>query len=117
MPTSSFLPIKCVLFDLDGTLLDTVPDLLAALNAVLVAEGREHFTLAQARHTVSHGSMGMLELAFGTAQSAADLQRRRETGMQTLIAEWGYLNANNEHRAWPADGSVTHPAELLAWLT
>ncbi|MEZ5452894.1 MAG: phosphoglycolate phosphatase [Thiothrix sp.] len=77
MPTSSFSPIKCILFDLDGTLLDTAPDLIAALNAVLVAEGRATCTLEQARHTVSHGSPAMLEFAFGTDQSAADLQRRR----------------------------------------
>lgn len=77
MPTSSFSPIKCILFDLDGTLLDTAPDLIAALNAVLVAEGRATCTLEQARHTVSHGSPAMLEFAFGADQSAADLQRRR----------------------------------------
>jgi phosphoglycolate phosphatase len=46
-----------------------------------------------------------------------DIVAGRDAGMQTLIAEWGYLNANNEHHAWPADGSLTHPAELLAWLT
>lgn len=69
--------IQCVLFDLDGTLLDTAPDLLAALNAVLYSEGREPYTLAQARHTVSHGSIGMLELAFGAEQTATELERRR----------------------------------------
>ena len=70
-------PIQCVLFDLDGTLLDTAPDLLAALNAVLSSEGRKPYTLAQARHTVSHGSIGMLELAFGVGQAAPELERRR----------------------------------------
>lgn len=77
MPTSSFSPIKCILFDLDGTLLDTAPDLVAALNMVLATEGRAGCTLQQARHTVSHGSQMMLEFAFGAGQSAVDLQRRR----------------------------------------
>ena len=31
--------VKCVLFDLDGTLVDTAPDLLASLNAVLTRVG------------------------------------------------------------------------------
>lgn len=79
-------PIQCVLFDLDGTLLDTAPDLLASLNAVLQAEGREPYTLAQARHTVSHGSIGMLELAFGADQSEADLQRRRSIFLDYYIS-------------------------------
>lgn len=77
MPTSSFSPIRCILFDLDGTLLDTAPDLMAALNVVLAAEGCAACTLEQARHTVSHGSHAMLEFAFGADQPAADMQRRR----------------------------------------
>ncbi|WMP16800.1 phosphoglycolate phosphatase [Thiothrix lacustris] len=222
MSTSSFLPIKCFLFDLDGTLLDTAPDLLAALNAVLLHEGRAPYTLEQARHTVSHGSIGMLELAFGSHQTEAEMAARREVflayyqanisrysrlfdaipdvlatleaanipwgivtnkpeyltfpllqalnlhsrprsiiggdtlavakphpeplmlaasqcgvapeqclyvgdaerdivagrdaGMKTLIAEWGYLNPNNEHHHWPADGMISNPADMLLWL-
>ncbi|WP_241984106.1 HAD family hydrolase [Aliidiomarina sedimenti] len=56
---------EAILFDLDGTLLDTAPDLQRALNTVLAAHGRPEVTLQQARPVASHGSTGLLELGFG----------------------------------------------------
>ncbi|MGV8960450.1 MAG: phosphoglycolate phosphatase [Stenotrophomonas sp.] len=53
-----------VLFDLDGTLLDSAPDLLAAANAMLAARSRAPLTLAQLRPVVSKGSRAMLAVAF-----------------------------------------------------
>lgn len=58
-------PPACVLFDLDGTLLDTAPDLAAALNRLRAARGHSALPLAEIRPTVSHGSPGMLQLCFG----------------------------------------------------
>ncbi|MXV08983.1 phosphoglycolate phosphatase [Xanthomonas sp. LMG 9002] len=55
---------QVVLFDLDGTLLDSAPDLLAAANAVLAEHGRAALTLAQLRPVVSKGSRAMLGVAF-----------------------------------------------------
>ncbi|HEV2561659.1 MAG TPA: HAD-IA family hydrolase [Rhizomicrobium sp.] len=48
------------IFDLDGTLVDTAPDLLGALNAILVREGRRPVNHADLRHLVGHGSRTML---------------------------------------------------------
>ncbi|WP_114965175.1 phosphoglycolate phosphatase [Alkalilacustris brevis] len=45
-----------VVFDLDGTLIDSAPDLHAAANAVLKAEGLAPLTLAQARGFVGNGA-------------------------------------------------------------
>lgn len=59
--------IRTVLFDLDGTLADTAPDLAAALNHVLVEEGRPPLPFARIRPVVSHGSTGLLRLGFGLA--------------------------------------------------
>jgi len=53
-----------LVFDLDGTLVDTAPDLLGALNAVLVGEGRRTVNLADLRHLVGHGARAMLAEAF-----------------------------------------------------
>ncbi|WP_198677070.1 HAD family hydrolase [Aliidiomarina iranensis] len=54
-----------VLFDLDGTLLDTAPDLGHALNQVLRAHNRPIKRNAEIRPYASHGSHGLLKLGFG----------------------------------------------------
>lgn len=61
---SRFQP-KAILFDLDGTLLDTAPDLGAALNAVLAQEQRELVPADAFTPIASHGANGMLKLGFG----------------------------------------------------
>jgi phosphoglycolate phosphatase len=48
------------IFDLDGTLVDTAPDLLGALNAILVREGRRAVDIDDLRHLVGHGAPTML---------------------------------------------------------
>ncbi len=59
--------IDAVLFDLDGTLLDTAKDLGAALNAVLAKNGMPSVAYEQFRLEASNGSKGLLELGFGEA--------------------------------------------------
>jgi N-acetyl-D-muramate 6-phosphate phosphatase len=56
--------IRGVLFDLDGTLLDTAPDLIRVLNQVRVEQGREPLPFDLARTQVSHGSSGLIRLGF-----------------------------------------------------
>ena len=54
-----------VLFDLDGTLADTAPDLAAAVNALLRDEGRPALPYEQIRPWVSWGAPRLVRLAFG----------------------------------------------------
>ncbi|MEO8314652.1 MAG: HAD-IA family hydrolase [Pseudomonadota bacterium] len=56
--------IRGVLFDLDGTLLDTAPDLIRVLNQVRVEQGRTPLPFELARTQVSHGSAGLIRLGF-----------------------------------------------------
>jgi phosphoglycolate phosphatase len=67
-----------ILFDLDGTLVDTAPDLLASLNAVLTRAGHRPVKPTELRSMVGHGVRALFERAFketGTPVSAADLAR------------------------------------------
>ncbi|MGE0079916.1 MAG: phosphoglycolate phosphatase [Thiohalomonadaceae bacterium] len=59
------MPIRTVLFDLDGTLADTAPDLAFALNEVLVEQGREPLPFERIRPVVSHGALALVRLGFG----------------------------------------------------
>lgn len=71
--------IEAVLFDLDGTLADTAPDLGAALNRLLVEEGRHELPLSESRPYTSNGTRGLLAAGFGIAPgdvAYADLARR-----------------------------------------
>jgi len=58
-------PLSAVLFDLDGTLLDTAPDMVAALDALLAEQGHGPVDYAQSRLHVSKGAIGLINLAFG----------------------------------------------------
>lgn len=56
--------IRTVLFDLDGTLVDTAPDLAFALNEVLNSEGRPSLPLEIIRPAASHGGRALIKLGF-----------------------------------------------------
>ena len=58
-----------VLFDLDGTLLDTAPDMGRTLNQLLQEQGRAPLPAATIRPFVSHGSPGLLKLGFDIDQN------------------------------------------------
>lgn len=62
-------------FDLDGTLIDTAPDLAAALNAGLADEGLAPVTLDEARHAVGHGARVMIERALTYHGVAVETER------------------------------------------
>ena len=57
--------IKTVLFDLDGTLADTAPDLAASLNHVLKNHDYDPLPYETIRPIVSHGGMALVTLGFG----------------------------------------------------
>lgn len=59
-------------FDLDGTLVDTAPDLIGTLNVMLQARGLPPVPLASARHLVGRGARVMLEHGFREAGAAFD---------------------------------------------
>jgi phosphoglycolate phosphatase len=56
-----------VLFDLDGTLLDTAPDMIGALNALRDEHGLEPLLFGDVRSFVSHGSVALVRLSFPQA--------------------------------------------------
>jgi phosphoglycolate phosphatase len=68
------MTITTVLFDLDGTLVDTAPDLGFALNLQLEKHGKPPLSLAQIRPIASHGSRGLLELGFGITPADAHFE-------------------------------------------
>ena len=57
--------ITTILFDLDGTLVDTAPDLAYALNLQLLRHGKQALPYEAIRPFASHGSQGLVGLGFG----------------------------------------------------
>jgi N-acetyl-D-muramate 6-phosphate phosphatase len=70
--------LRAVLFDLDGTLLDTAPDMIGALNALRTEHRLAELPAARVRPAVSHGSSRLVQLGFPDAinERFAALQRR-----------------------------------------
>ncbi|MCB9993190.1 MAG: phosphoglycolate phosphatase [Hyphomicrobiaceae bacterium] len=63
---------KAVLFDLDGTLIDSVPDLAAAVNQVLEENGHSPLEVSEVRVMIGHGVGKLVERAFAARGVALD---------------------------------------------
>jgi 2-phosphoglycolate phosphatase len=73
---------KAVLFDFDGTLADTAPDLAAAVNRMLVEQGQEVLPLERLRPFASAGARGLLHAAFGLKPDDAEYKAQREVFLE-----------------------------------
>ena len=60
-----------LIFDLDGTLVDTAPDLLGATNAVLKAAGRPAMDTTSLRHMVGFGAKSLIAQAMAASGAPA----------------------------------------------
>ncbi|WP_029059623.1 phosphoglycolate phosphatase [Stappia stellulata] len=58
---------RAMLFDLDGTLVDSVPDIADAINTVLVAEGFPALEIADVRKMIGNGIQKLVERAFAAS--------------------------------------------------
>jgi phosphoglycolate phosphatase len=69
------LSLPALIFDLDGTLVDTAPDLLAAMNAVLIQQGRRRLDPESLRHMVGFGAASLIRQAMAeTGDPVPDAQ-------------------------------------------
>ncbi len=115
--------ITGVLFDLDGTLLDTAPDMVRALNRLRLEQGESVLPFATIRPVVSHGAAGLIELGFGISADEPGFAGLRERFLElyqaalamdtTLFAGMEGLLARLEADAMPW-GIVTNKP---GWLT
>lgn len=79
MKTADFT-LACVLFDLDGTLVDTAPDLIACLNIALEQHGFEQVPEPQVRPMISFGAEAMIKQS-----SAADAPESHAQILETML--------------------------------
>jgi N-acetyl-D-muramate 6-phosphate phosphatase len=70
-------PIRLVLFDLDGTLADTAPDLAAVANRQREARGLAPLPLEELRPLASHGARGLIGRALGVAPPSQEYEELR----------------------------------------
>lgn len=113
-----------VLFDLDGTLVDTAPDMVAVLQAMQTRHGREPIAYELGRSQVSNGAIGLLktgfpgiEIGFGDALHKEYLERyagmlcessRVFAGLEVLLDQldaagcpWGVVTNKPEYLTNP----------------
>jgi len=96
------LSLPALIFDLDGTLVDTAPDLLGAMNAVLLQQGRRMLDPETLRHMVGFGAASLIRQAMAEtgAPVSEDLLPRL---VDDFVVHYG---------AHIADASVPFPGVL-----
>jgi phosphoglycolate phosphatase len=78
-----FSNVSAVLFDLDGTLIDSAPDLGAAADQMRVRRGLASLPLQTYRPLCGAGARGMLEIAFAMGPEHPDFEAMREEFFST----------------------------------
>lgn len=100
------MSINCILFDLDGTLLDTSYDFAYALNQVCHHYNQPEIPFSTLRQIVSQGGLAMTQLAFPQL-SGEELEQKRQFFLKCY-----HDNINHHTRTFPGlDSGLTHLAE------
>jgi len=95
--------IKCVLFDLDGTLIDTAPDLVQALNRVRLEHGKSALDYNEARQLMTNGSNVLIAHSFALDNDSAEHHALRQKFLD-------YYEEKLKHRSY-----VFHPFRSLLY--
>lgn len=91
---------RLVMFDLDGTLLDSVPDLSAAIDHMLVAMGREAVGVERVRDWVGNGAEMLVRRALsGRLQAGAEDEPVLQQAMTLFMA--AYAEQHSLTRVYP----------------
>lgn len=98
--------ISLILFDLDGTLADTAPDIAVAINTLRLEEQRAPLPYASLRALVSRGANALLHFAFGTQPGDADHERLKQRFL-SLYAE----NLCHDTQLFPGTDDVLRALE------
>jgi len=90
-----------LIMDLDGTLIDSIPDVCASLNRALESEGLPPLAPAQVRKMVGHGARAMIEHAIreSGAENDVDVDSLRDLFL-------------TEYSARPVDSTVVYPGVI-----
>jgi phosphoglycolate phosphatase len=103
--------ICTVLFDLDGTLVNTAPDLVNALNVVLEHHSHPAVALADVSSLISTGAAGMLGYALG------DIPEQRKQLLVNELVEQYHLHIADSSQLYPEMENVLQQLEQrgLQW--
>ncbi|NOQ64143.1 MAG: HAD-IA family hydrolase [Methyloprofundus sp.] len=112
---STAFPFACVLFDLDGTLLNTAPDLTTALNKALAHFGYSEVLASGITPYISYGAAVMIETALASSEQSASEAQKADI-LQWLLA---YYENNIAVYTHLYDGMVgllaTLEAQAIPW--
>ncbi|MBI3439626.1 MAG: phosphoglycolate phosphatase [Proteobacteria bacterium] len=108
--SSGELADSTIAFDLDGTLVDTAPDLVRALNETLDLEGMPHAKLSTVRHMVGQGARRLIERA--TTLVGANFSNERLDQLTTAFIQ--FYSADIAGRSAPFPGVIDALDQLAA---
>ena len=100
---------RLVMFDLDGTLLDSVPDLALAVDRMLAQLGRASAGVEQVRDWVGNGSLTLVRRALAGAQEHAQVDPAEAAAAHQLFLQ-AYAQCHDRSRVYPG------VLECLHWL-
>jgi phosphoglycolate phosphatase len=109
-PAEVSLAGAVIAFDLDGTLVDTAPDLVGTLNVILAEEGLRPLAMAHARDLIGHGARRLLERGFQAAGALLPAERMPELFDRFIV----HYQAHIADESRPFPGAVAALEALRA---
>jgi phosphoglycolate phosphatase len=100
---------RTLVFDLDGTLVDSLPDLMSALNRLMAARGFSPFADAEVARMVGDGAQALLDRAFAARAASSDA-----AAMAAFLADYT-ANSAVGSRLYPGVGATLAGLRERGW--